>query len=197
MSVSFKEFGGFMIIKNTDFPGLKIIELDKFSDERGAFFETYQQKRYQEQGLASVFVQDNQSCSKANVLRGLHYQKDQAQAKLVWVVQGQVLDVAVDVRVGSPTFGNVFKMILSEDEAKQVFIPEGFAHGFSVLSPQAIFCYKCTHYYDKASERGIIWSDPELGIDWQISSPIISDKDQTYPRLTEISENELPRFQAI
>lgn len=183
-----------MIIKNTNFPGLKILELDKFSDERGAFFETYQDRRYQEQGLLHTFVQDNQSCSRAKVLRGLHYQVGKSQAKLVWVAQGRVLDVAVDLRVGSPTFGKVFSLVLSEDEAKQVFIPEGFAHGFSVLSPQTIFCYKCTAYYDRPSERGIIWNDPDLAIDWQVSEPIVSDKDQIYPKLSEVPPHELPKF---
>jgi dTDP-4-dehydrorhamnose 3,5-epimerase len=183
-----------MIIRNTLFPGLKIVELDKFGDERGAFLETYQQRRYEEQGLLHSFRQDNLSYSKQGVLRGLHYQVGKEQAKLVWVAHGRVLDVAVDLRVGSPTFGKVFSMELSEDEARQIFIPEGFAHGFSVLSPQAVFCYKCSAYYDRPSERGIIWNDPELAIDWQISDPIVSDKDQAYPKLSEVPIYELPKF---
>ncbi len=173
-------------------PEILIIEPDVFRDDRGYFLETYQRRRYQGHGLPDRFVQDNISLSKQSVLRGLHYQLGVPQGKLVWVIQGEVFDVAVDIRKGSPTFGQWVGWTLSSDSSQQVYIPEGFAHGFCVLSQTALFAYKCTDYYAAGEERGIRWDDPSLGIDWPISNPILSDKDKAYPALRDVAPNDLP-----
>ncbi len=168
----------------TGFPGLKIFEPRVLEDSRGYFFESFSQKLFHDNGITSEFVQDNESKSQNGVLRGLHYQlPPYAQAKLVRVVEGSVLDVMVDIRKGSPTFGKHFSVELSAENKRQMYIPRGFAHGFAVLSPTCIFQYKCDAYYNKESEGGIRYNDPDLGIDWNINidSAVISDKDKSLP----------------
>jgi len=176
-------------------PEIVLIELDVFRDPRGHFLESYNRRRYQQHGLPERFVQDNISFSTRGVLRGLHYQLGVPQGKLVWVVQGEVFDVAVDIRKGSPTFGHWVGLALSSEDFKQVYIPAGFAHGFCVTSETALFAYKCTNYYAPRAERGIRWDDPSLGIAWPISHPIVSKKDSEYPGLANIPAEDLPVFQ--
>lgn len=183
-----------MKVIETSLEGVIIIEPDVFKDQRGAFLETYQQKRYREVGIPAVFVQDNVSFSTRGTLRGLHYQFPHAQAKLVQVLSGEVFDVAVDIRVGSKTFGQWTGALLSDANHCQLFIPEGFAHGFCVLSETAVFTYKCSEFYHPASEGGIIWSDKDLKIGWPVDSPLISVKDEKYPFLKDIPEERLPVF---
>jgi len=165
-------------VTQTPINGLLIIEPDVFPDGRGFFFESFNEVKYSKIGITEKFVQDNISGSVKNTLRGLHYQiGENAQGKLCQVIDGEVLDVAVDIRNGSPTFGKYFSIKLSAENRKQFWLPKGFAHGFAVLSDFAIFSYKCTALYDKNSERAIIYNDKSLKIDWEINSPIISDKD--------------------
>ena len=160
-----------------------------FEDERGLFCETFKEAVFTElSGIEQPFVQDNQSVSSYGVLRGLHYQRGtMSQAKLVRAVMGEVLDIIVDIRKDSPTFGQSYSVVLSDQNHLQLYVPRGFAHGFVTLSPKSIFAYKCDNYYDKASEGGIIYNDPELNLDWRIpvADMIISDKDQILPRLNE------------
>jgi dTDP-4-dehydrorhamnose 3,5-epimerase len=164
-----------------------IIEPKVFGDERGFFLETFQAERYSElAGINLPFVQDNHSRSSKAVLRGLHYQKTKPQGKLVRVVRGEVYDVALDIRKGSPTFGEWEGVILSEDNKKQFWVPPGFAHGFVVLSGTADFEYKCTDYYDPSDEGSILWSDPDLNIPWPIANPVLSTKDETAKRLVDL-----------
>lgn len=170
-----------MKVINTNIPEVKIIEPKVFGDERGFFLETYSEERYNELlGLDLHFVQDNHSRSSKGVLRGLHFQKNNPQGKLVRVVRGEVFDVAVDIRQGSPTFGQYASVVLSEENKKQFWVPEGFAHGFLVLSDSADFEYKCTNYYDPSSEGCLLWNDPELGIEWPLQdlAPLLSEKDK-------------------
>jgi dTDP-4-dehydrorhamnose 3,5-epimerase len=178
-------------------PEILIIEPDVFRDDRGYFLGNYHGKRYRGQGLPVKFVQDNISFSKRRVLRGLHYQLGRPQGKLVCVFRGEILDVAVDIRKGSSTFGQWVGLTLSSESCRQVYIPEGFAHGFCVLSDGALFAYKCTDYYVSAEERGIRWDDPSLGIDWPISNPILSDKDKAYPTLRDVAPNDLPASRGL
>ena len=179
-----------MKVTQTDLKGLLIIEPDIFVDDRGNFFESYNQNKYKESGITEIFIQDNQSFSKKNVIRGLHYQiGENSQGKLVRVVSGKILDVAVDIRFGSPTYGKYSAVELSEDNKLQLWIPEGFAHGFSVLSNEATVSYKCTKLYSKDDERGIIFNDPDLTIDWQISSAIVSEKDLKLQSFKEIDRD--------
>lgn len=167
-----------MKIIKTEIDGLLIIEPDVFTDERGFFFESYSERKYSELGFDFKFVQDNISKSTKGTIRGLHYQVGKfAQGKLCQVVYGKVYDVAVDIRFGSPTFGKFKGIELSQDNHKQYWLPPGFAHGFSVLSEEAIFMYKCTNYYNKKDERAILFNDPDLGIDWKVETPIVSEKD--------------------
>ncbi len=167
-----------MNIQETRIKDVLIITPNVFNDDRGYFLESFRKKIFAERGIDLDFVQDNISRSKKNTLRGLHYQVGSfAQGKLCQVVYGRVLDVAVDIRFGSPTFGKYVATELSEDNHEQLWIPPGFAHGFSVLSDIAIFHYKCTNYYDKSSERAILYSDKELNIDWNITAPLVSPKD--------------------
>lgn len=164
----------------TGIPGLLVFEPKVFEDSRGYFYESYNAQTFLQQGISIQFVQDNQSKSSYGVIRGLHFQNaPHAQAKLVRALAGKILDVAVDIRAGSPTYGKVFTVELSAENKKQLFIPAGFAHGFSVLSQVAEVMYKCDNYYNKQSEGGIIYNDPTLKIDWQIpaGSEIVSDKD--------------------
>ena len=170
--------------------GLLIIEPDVFGDERGYFLESYRRTKYQEIGITEEFVQDNISKSTKGTVRGLHYQVgNKAQGKLCQVIYGTVLDIAVDIRFGSPTFGKYFSIVLNEDDKKQLWIPKGFAHGFSVLSDNAIFSYKCTDYYSKQDERAIRYDDPELNIDWKVDDSIVSDKDLKAKFLKEIDKD--------
>ena len=166
-----------------DIEGLKVIEPTVFGDSRGYFMETYNQRDMEEAGLNMVFVQDNQSCSTKGVLRGLHFQKEFPQGKLVRVIKGSVYDVAVDLRSSSETYGKYFGIELTEENKKQFYIPEGFAHGFLVLSDEAEFAYTCTAFYHPGDEGGVLWSDPEIGIDWPIPEgvePILSEKDKKW-----------------
>lgn len=179
-----------MNITDTHFIGLKVIEPSVFGDDRGYFFEPYNKKTFHENGITADFVQDNESMSKKDVLRGLHYQlNDMAQAKLVRVVHGEVLDVMVDLRTDSLTFGKVFTIVLSDVNKKQIFIPRGFAHGFRVLSDTCIMSYKCDNYYSKKHERGIFYDDPDLNIDWGRTGVIIADKDLLHPSLKDCETN--------
>lgn len=179
-----------MNIIKTAIEGVVIIEPKVFGDERGYFFESFSQKQFQEEVCNTTFVQDNESKSSYGVLRGLHFQKGEyAQAKLVRVVKGKVLDVAVDIRKGSPTFGKHVSVELTEENKRQFFVPRGFAHGFVVLSDEAIFQYKCDNFYAPEHEGGIAWNDPELGIDWKIDSKeaILSEKDKLNSRLYKLN----------
>ncbi len=181
-----------MKIVETPIPGLLIIEPRVFADERGYFFESFSKRELQDYGLVSEFVQDNESKSQRGVIRGLHYQLAPfAQTKLIRVVLGTVYDVAVDLRIGSPTFGQWFGLEVSDANKKQLYIPKGFAHGFSVLSETAIFSYKCDGFYTPSAERGILPSDPELNIDWQIpfAEAIVSGKDLQSPLFANAEMN--------
>ena len=177
-----------MKISHSNLKGCVIIEPRVFGDERGFFLETFQAVRYkQEAGIDLSFVQDNHSRSARGVLRGLHFQKTKPQGKLVRVVLGKVYDVAVDIRKGSPTFGEWEGVILSEDNKKQLWVPPGFAHGFVVLSDTAVFEYKCTEYYDPNDEGSILWNDPDLDIPWPIANPSLSTKDLNAKRLVDFN----------
>ena len=181
-----------MEIIKTSIEGLLVIRPDVFRDDRGYFYESYNKERFAKEGLTMTFVQDNESKSSKGVLRGLHFQKGRdAQSKLVRVVKGRVLDVAVDIRKGSPTFGSYVAVELSEDNHRQLFVPRGFAHGFSVLSEEAVFQYKCDNYYAPQSEGAVAWDDPDLAIDWQVPSDkvILSDKDSKHPMLRDIKDS--------
>lgn len=180
-----------MNIIETSIKGVVILEPRIFADDRGYFFESFSQKVFDELVRPIRFVQDNESKSKYGVLRGLHFQKgEHAQSKLVRVVKGRVLDVAVDIRRGSPTFGKYVSVELSEENKRQFFIPRGFAHGFAVLSQEAIFQYKCDHYYAPESEGAIAWNDPDIGIDWPVAASdiLLSEKDKKHPRLADSLE---------
>ncbi|HVM89443.1 MAG TPA: dTDP-4-dehydrorhamnose 3,5-epimerase [Puia sp.] len=177
---------------STDFPGLFIFEPAVFKDERGYFFESYNQKLFQSNGLQMSFVQDNQSHSSYGVLRGLHYQLNPyAQTKLVRVLKGKILDVVVDIRKGSPAFGKTYSIELSDENKRQLFVPKGFAHGFVVLSETADVMYKCDEFYNKTSEGGIIYNDHSLKIDWKIAADKIkvSPKDVELPSFANIVNN--------
>ena len=163
-------------------------------DPRGFFMETYQKTRYRDAGINADFVQDNMSFSRKNTLRGLHYQHPHGQAKLVQVLQGEVFDVAVDIRKGSPSFGKWCASHLSAQNKRQMFIPDGFAHGFCVLSDTALFNYKCSDFYVPECENGVLWCDPDMGIDWPVTAPILSQKDEAYPCLSDIELNRLPDY---
>jgi dTDP-4-dehydrorhamnose 3,5-epimerase len=181
-----------MKIIPTELEGVFLIEPQVFEDARGFFMETYHRDRYQSAGVAEEFCQDNLSFSCRGTLRGLHYQFPNAQAKLVQVLQGEVCDVAVDLRKGSPTFGRSVVVNLSAGNRRQLLIPKGFAHGFGVLSETALFLYKCSDVYTPACDRGVLWSDPDLAIPWPIAKPLLSPKDARLPRLKDIPLEELP-----
>lgn len=181
-----------MSFHSTDIPGLLIFEPKVFEDSRGYFFESYNEKIFKQEGIEIKWVQDNQSSSSYGVIRGLHYQLNpHAQTKLIRVLQGTILDVAVDIRKGSPTFGRSFSIELSGSNNKQLFIPKGFAHGFSVLSEKTVVLYKCDVFYNKESEGGICYNDPVLNIDWKIpvDKAIISEKDNQLPMLKDCKNN--------
>lgn len=182
-----------MKIIRTPLDGVYLIEPPVFNDDRGYFFETYQSNRYSEQGISHHFVQDNVSYSVRHTLRGLHYQFPHAQAKLVQVLKGEVFDVAVDIRLGAPTYGKWFGAYLSDRNHMQMLISEGFAHGFCVLSEDALFSYKCSDFYTPEAEGGVLWDDPQIGIDWPIDDPILSDKDKAFLPLNSIPQDRLPK----
>lgn len=178
-----------MELRKTKIEGLIELFPRIFKDDRGFFLETYSEKAFSALGLDYSFIQDNQSFSKKGVVRGLHFQNAPfAQGKLVRVVSGKALDIAVDIRPDSPTFGQWESFLLDAELSNMVYVPEGFAHGFSVLE-DCVFSYKCTNVYDKASESGLLWDDPELKIDWQVSNPIVSEKDAILPTLAALFPN--------
>jgi dTDP-4-dehydrorhamnose 3,5-epimerase len=171
-----------------------MIELDVHGDSRGSFTETYHQRRYAESGLGWVFVQDNFVHSHHHVLRGLHYQRRSGQGKLVYVTRGEIFDASVDIRQGSPTFGQWVGLRLSHENMRQVFVPPGFAHGYCVVSEDADVIYKCTDLYAPDDEHGIIWDDPDIGIEWPVQRPILSERDQRHPRLKQVPRGLLPTY---
>lgn len=171
-----------------------LIEPQVLRDSRGFFLESYHAKKFAQLGIDDEFVQDNHSRSVANTVRGLHYQLKFAQTKLCRVIAGKVLDVVVDMRRGSPTFGKWEGFELSAENHRMIYVPKGFAHGFSVLSESAEFLYKCSDFYHAEDERGVLWNDPEIGIDWRVESPLLSAKDQRHPLLKEISSHDLPVY---
>ena len=183
-----------MEVIETKLPGVLVIEPKVFGDERGFFMETWNEARYREAGLPYEFVQDNLSFSQHGVLRGLHFQNPNQQGKLVYVLQGKVFDVAVDIRLGSPHFGEWTGATLSAENKRQFYIPEGFAHGFVVTGESALFAYKCTDRYNGQAEGGVLWDDPEIGIEWPIEEPTLSEKDKNAPLLSDMPEERLPRY---
>ena len=184
-----------MNVIETKLSGVLIIEPKVFGDVRGFFMETWQAHHYRDIGIAEPFVQDNLSSSTKGVLRGLHFQNPHGQGKLVSVVHGAVFDVAVDIRVNSPTFGQWTGVTLSGENHKQFWIPAGFAHGFCVLSETAVFAYKCTDVYTPSTEGGVRWDDPDLGIEWPITDVLLSDKDEAYPFLRDIPKARFPHYE--
>ena len=180
-----------MIIETTPLAGLLLVKPDVFGDERGFFQETWNLRRYTEAGLDRHFVQDNLSLSRKGILRGLHFQNPGPQGKLVYVLQGEVFDVAVDVRTDSPTFGQWHGVTLSAENHHQLFVPEGFAHGFCVTSETALFAYKCSDFYNPKAEFSLLWNDPDIGIEWPITKPELSEKDKNGQPLSEFSRDLL------
>lgn len=181
-------------VKELDIPSVLLIETPCFADHRGFFRETWNQTTYDHAGLSETFVQVNHSHSKKGVLRGLHYQLKHPQGKLIYPVTGAIFDVAVDIRRGSPTFGRWTGAELSVDNRRQIFVPQGFAHGFVVISDDADVIYKCTDFYAPTDEYGILWSDPAIGIHWPVESPILSGKDMENLALNLLSESHLPVY---
>lgn len=180
----------------TSLPGCMVIEPQVFGDARGFFYESYNEAKYREAGIDRKFVQSNVSRSARGVLRGLHYQWPHAQGKLVSVLEGEVYDVAVDIRRGSPTFGQWAGVMLTAENHRHFWIPEGFAHGFCVVSEHATFSYQCTDLYNAKADGGVRWDDPAIGIDWPLSSPLLSDKDTKAPLLADVPADRLPEYQA-
>ena len=180
-----------MKVTATRIPGPLIVEPRVFGDSRGYFLETWQRQRYAEAGLPENFVQDNLSFSAYGVLRGLHFQNPNPQGKLVQVLVGEVFDVAVDIRAGSPYFGQWVGVTLSAADHRQFWVPPGFAHGFCVTSEQALFSYKCSDVYNPVGEGSVLWNDPAIGIDWPVTDPRLSDKDRQAPRLSEVAAARL------
>lgn len=183
-----------MRVIQTELAGVRIVETDVFGDERGFFLETWQAERYAAFGLPTRFVQDNLSRSAHGVLRGLHLQHPHAQGKLVYVIEGEMFDVAVDVRVGSPRFGRSVSVVLSGANHRQLYVPPGFAHGFCVTSEHALIAYKCTTTYHPESELGVLWNDPDLAIAWPRTDVTVSARDQRFARLRDIPEVALPSY---
>ena len=180
-----------MKVTQGDLAGLLILEPEVFGDARGFFLETWNEQRYREAGLDFRFVQDNLSLSGRGTLRGLHFQNPAAQGKLVWVLEGEVFDVAVDLRRRSPTFGRWQGLKLSAENHLQFFVPPGFAHGFAVLSERALFAYKCTELYAPKDEMTLRWDDPDVGVQWPLSTPVLSEKDKKGLRLRDLPEEKL------
>lgn len=185
-----------MKIIRTALPGALIIEPQVFGDARGFFYESYNKASFAQAGMSVEFIQSNVSRSARGVLRGLHYQWPNAQGKLVSVLEGEVYDVAVDIRYGSPTFGKSAGVMLTADNHRHFWIPQGFAHGFCVVSDFATFTYQCTALYDRAADAGIRWNDAALGIDWPVTDPLLSDKDRATPFLHDVAPDRLPVFVA-
>ncbi len=183
-----------MKVLNTEIPGVLLFEPPVFRDARGYFSETWNRVRYAEAGLDVDFFQDNVSYSVKGVLRGLHLQEPHPQGKLVHALEGEIFDVAVDVRVGSPTFLRWVGASLSSDNRRQIYVPPGFAHGFAVLSDTALVVYKCTEIYRPQSEMSLLWNDPKLAIDWPVTDPIISPKDLAAPTLDDVPVERLPKY---
>ncbi|MBI1240986.1 MAG: dTDP-4-dehydrorhamnose 3,5-epimerase [Nostoc sp. RI_552] len=183
-----------MQVISTKLPEVKLISPTVYHDQRGFFLETFQCDRYAAQGIGSRFVQDNLSYSRRGILRGMHFQYPHPQGKLVYVLQGEVFDVAVDMRVGSPTFGQWVGEIISASNKRQLWVPEGFAHGFCVTSESALFAYKCTDFYHRETEVSLRWDDPDVGITWPISNPELAEKDAQSPYLAEIELSRLPKY---
>ena len=183
-----------MEFKKTKLDGVIKIVPDRFGDDRGYFMETYHQTRYQDGGVDVTFRQDNHSFSEKGVLRGLHYQLTQPQAKLIYVVQGEIFDVAVDIREGSPTFGQWVGEYLSSQNGHQLFVPAGFAHGFCVTSDTVAVIYKCSDFYNSEDEYGVIWNDPVIGIQWPVENPTLSLKDAKYVGLDDKPKSEFPKL---
>jgi len=173
-----------------------VIQPKVFRDSRGFFLESYHQAKFSELGITDRFVQDNHSCSAKGVLRGLHYQLRHPQAKLCRVIEGEALDVVVDIRLGSPSFGKWVSVVLSAENHNQLYVPMGFAHGFLALSGSVQFLYKCSDFYDAADERGVAWNDPDLNIAWGIEAPLLSEKDKQFVPLAKVPREALPRYQA-
>jgi dTDP-4-dehydrorhamnose 3,5-epimerase len=178
----------------TSLPEVWELRPQVFRDARGFFIESYNQGRFAAAGITDIFVQDNHSCSVKRTLRGLHYQLHRAQSKLCRVVEGEALDVAVDIRAGSPNFGKWAAVVLSADTQNQIYIPRGFAHGFLALTDRVQFLYKCSDFYDASDEHAILWDDPQIGIAWNISEPLISEKDRRASRLAEVPRECLPSY---
>lgn len=176
-------------------PGLLLLETRVFEDPRGFFLETYHQRKYADAGIQRAFLQDNHSHSIRHTLRGLHYQLRRPQGKLIYVVRGEIFDVAVDIRRGSPAYGRWAGAVLSSENRRQLYVPEGYAHGFCVLSETADVIYKCTDLYDPKDEYGLLWSDQAVGIDWPIRDPILSEKDLRNPAMKDIPVEHLPTYQ--
>ena len=185
-----------MNVTPTSIPEVLLVEPRVFGDARGFFFESFSAARYAEHGIVGPFVQDNVSLSRRGVLRGLHFQHPRGQGKLVSVLRGEVFDVAVDIRIGSPTFGQWVGESLSSENKRQLFVPAGFAHGFVVTSDEALFAYKCTEYYDAPNERSIRWDDPAIGIEWPTSAPSLSPKDADARLLADMPPELLPTYLA-
>ena len=185
-----------MKVIGTKLPGVVVIEPRVFVDARGYFYESYNEAAYRDAGIDARFVQSNVSRSAKGVLRGLHYQWPHPQSKLVSVLEGEVYDVAVDVRRGSPSFGQWAGAMLTADNKRHLWVPEGFAHGFCVLSDFATFSYQCTALYDRAADAGLRWNDADIGIDWPLSQPLLSDKDANAPLLRDVAAERLPLFVA-
>lgn len=186
-----------MIVRSTSLPGVRIIDLDVFPDTRGYFFELYRRQRYADLGFEERFEQDNVALSRYRVLRGLHLQNPNPQVKLVQVLMGRIFDVCVDVRKGSSTFGRWFGTGLSAEKPQQLLVPEGYAHGYCVTSDTAIVAYKCSGEYSPGSEMSVRWSDPDIGISWPVTDPVLSDKDAKAPLLKDIPENRLPALRQL
>ena len=176
-----------------EIPGVVVIEPDVHRDERGFFLESFNLRRYAELGIVDEFVQDNRSYSRAKVLRGLHYQIEHPQGQLVYVTRGEIFDVGLDLRPGSPSFGRAFSTFLGTDHQRQIYFPPGIAHGFVVLREEAEILYKCTAYYHADDEGGVLWSDPDLAIAWPIRDPIVSERDRAFSPLKDIPKHKLPR----
>jgi dTDP-4-dehydrorhamnose 3,5-epimerase len=180
-----------MKIIPTEIDGVLLIEPRVFSDQRGYFLETYHRRRYREAGMQETFVQDNFSSSVRDTLRGLHFQVSCPQAKLVQALMGEIFDVALDIRPNSKTFGKWSGALLSDQNKRQLFIPQGFAHGFCVISEKALVHYKCSDFYSPADEGGVLWSDPSINIDWPVKTPLLSEKDKRLPRLSDLPAETL------
>jgi len=184
--------------KDTKLEGVKIITSKIYEDSRGFFRELYNKEDLKEIGITTTFIQDNCSMSSIGVIRGLHYQKKYPQIKLVTCIYGSLLDVVVDIRVGSPTFGKHIMVELHDGDSKSIYIPEGFAHGFRSLNSETVISYKCSDYYVPGDDGGVLWSDPDLNIKWQgFLDPVISEKDKSYDRLCYINEEELPQYKGV